>query len=149
MTAEQSRRKGQKGNPHQVQIVQPKKSWVYMVQVMNQFVVRDPGNRTDQEADDIYRETGDQSQQCLDHSRIIDTCPDVFQVDVENEQGNGEGDDTVAERFDSALGDGAPPFKLGNRNSTHAHCMSWHGPRTQDYGALLLRAMYELGAEFD
>jgi hypothetical protein len=30
-------------------------------------------------------------------------------VDVENEQGDCEGDDTVAERFDSALGHGAIP----------------------------------------
>jgi hypothetical protein len=71
---------------------------------MDQFMVRDPGNRTDQEADDIYRKTRRQSQQRLNHSRIIDICSGVFQVNVENEQSNCEGDDTVAERFDSALG---------------------------------------------
>src|ERR1700719_3638830 len=92
---------------------------------MDQFMVRDPGNRTDQEADDIYRETREQCQQCLNHPRIIDFCSGVFQVDVENEQGNREGDDTVAERFDSVLGHRATLFKRLNRNLTHAACMSW------------------------
>src|ERR1700722_14449777 len=115
---------------------------------MDQFMVRDPGNRADQKANDIYRETRRQSQQRLNHSRIIDICSGVSQVDVENEQGNCEGDDTVAERFDSALGHGATLFKRSNR-TTHAHCMSWHGPRIQDYGALPLLARYELDGEFD
>ena len=81
-------------------------------------------DRTDQKADDIYRETRRQSQQRLNHPRIVDICS-VFQVDVENEQGNCESDDTVAERFDSALGHGATLFKRLNRNVTHAPCMSW------------------------
>jgi len=74
---------------------------------MDQFMVRDPGNCTDQKADEIYRETRRQTQQRLNHPRIIDISSGVFQVNVENEQGNREGDDTVAERFDSALGHGA------------------------------------------
>src|ERR1700720_2705376 len=92
---------------------------------MDQFMVRDPGNRADQKANDIYRETRRQSQQRLNHFRIIDICPGVVQVDVENEQGNREGDDTVAERFDSALGHRATLFTRLNRNVTHAACMSW------------------------
>jgi hypothetical protein len=99
---------------------------------MNQFMMRDPGNRADQKANDIYREARRQSQQRLNHPRIVDICSGVFQVDVENEQGNGEGDDTVAERFDSALGHGATLFKRLNRNLTHDHYMSGHGPRIQD-----------------
>src|ERR1700745_4320567 len=99
---------------------------------MNQFMVRDPGNRADQKADDIYRETRRQSQQRLNHFHIVDICSGVFQVDVENEQGNCEGDDTVAERFDSALGHGATLFTLSNRNLAHDYYMSWHSPRIQD-----------------
>src|SRR5580700_11139164 len=99
---------------------------------MDQFVVRDPGNRADQEADDIYRETRRQSEQRLNHSSIIEVRSRVFQVDIENEQGNCEGDDTVAERFDSALGHRATLFTRLNRNSTHDHYISWHGPRIQD-----------------
>ena len=90
---------------------------------MNQFMMRDPGNRADQKANDIYREARRQSQQRLNHARIIDFCSGVFQVDVENEQGNCEGDDTVAERFDSVLGHRATLFKRLNRNVTHDHCI--------------------------
>src|SRR5260370_13502481 len=102
---------------------------------MDQFMVRDPGNRTDQKANDIYRETRRQSQQRLNHPRIVDICSGAFQVDVENEQGNCEGDDTVAERFDSALGHGATLFKRLNRNLTHDHYKSWHRPTRQAYVA--------------
>ena len=49
-------------------------------------MVRDPGNRADQKANDIYRETRRQSQQRLNHPRIVAICSGVFQVDVENEQ---------------------------------------------------------------
>src|SRR5260370_13733313 len=101
---------------------------------MDQLVVRDPGNGADQKANDIYRETRRQSQQRMNHPRIIDICPGVFQVDVENEQSNCKGDDTVAERFDSALGHRATLFTRLNRKLTHDHYMSWHGPRIQDYG---------------
>ena len=116
---------------------------------MNQFMVRDPGNRADQKANDIYRETRRQSQQRLNHFHIVDICSGVFQVDVENEQGNREGDDTVAERFDSALGHGATLFKPLNRNLTHDHCMSRHGPRMRDYGHSSFGSTRELGGEFD
>src|ERR1051326_3417820 len=115
---------------------------------MDQFVVGDPGNGTDQEADDVYRETRNQSQQGVDHSRIR-YLPNVFQVDVENEQGDCESDNTVAERFYSAFGQGAPSLKPPNRNSTQVHCMSWHSLRIRDYGASRLRAMFELGGKFD
>ena len=94
MMTEQPRWKGQKGNPHQVQIVQPKDLWVHVVQVMDKFMVRDPGNRADQEADDIYRETRGERQQRVNHSSIVDIGTNVFQVDVENKQGNRESDDS-------------------------------------------------------
>src|ERR1700740_3652456 len=95
---------------------------------MDQFVVRDPGNRADQEADDINRETRRQTPQRLNHSRIVEISSCVFQVDIEDEQRNREGDYTVAERFDSALGHGATLFKLLKRNLTHGHRTSWHRP---------------------
>jgi hypothetical protein len=34
----------------------------------------------------------------------LSICSNVLQVDVENEQGDSEGDNTVAERFNSTLG---------------------------------------------
>src|SRR5260370_25758204 len=74
-------------------------------------MVRDPGNRTDQEADDIYREPRGERQQRMNHSSIVDICPEVLQVYVENKQGNCKGDHTVAERFKSTLGHGAPPSR--------------------------------------
>jgi hypothetical protein len=101
---------------------------------MDQFVVRDPGNRADQEADDINRKTRRQTPQCLNHSRVIEISSRVFQMDVENEKGNREGDDTVAERFDSALGHGATLFSLLKRNSTLDHHKSWHSPRVRVTG---------------
>ena len=55
----------------------------------------------------------------MNHPRIIDIFSGIFQVNVENEQRNCEGDDTVAERFDSALGHLATLFKRLNRNVTH------------------------------
>jgi hypothetical protein len=76
----------------------------------------------------VYRETRNQTQQCVDHSRIR-YLPHVVQVDIDNEQGNCKSNDTVAERFHSAFGHGAPLFKPPNRNLTQAHCMSWHGLR--------------------
>ena len=88
---------------------------------MDQFVVRDPGNRTDQETDDINRETRRQTPQRPNHSGIVDISSRVFQMDIEDEQGNREGDDTVAERFDSSLGHGATLFKPLKRNSTLDH----------------------------
>src|ERR1700757_3160773 len=101
---------------------------------MDQFVVRDPGNRADQEADDINRKTRRQTPQRLNHSCIVEISSRVFQVDVEDEQGNREGDDTVTERFDSALGHGATLFKPLGRSSTFDHRKSWHDPSMRDYG---------------
>src|SRR5580700_7530492 len=92
---------------------------------MDQFMVRDPGDRTDQKADDIYREARRQSQQRLNHPRIIDIWSGVFQVDVENKQGDGEGDDTVAERFDSALGHDTFQTAESKVNPRPPHVIAW------------------------
>src|SRR5579863_9317425 len=116
---------------------------------MDQFVVRDPGNRADQEADDINRETRRQTPQRPDHSRIVEISSCVFQVDIEDEQRNREGDYTVAERFDSTLGHGSTLFKLLKRNLTHGHRTWWHRPWTRDYGLPSLGSTCELGGEFD
>src|ERR1700756_5463984 len=116
---------------------------------MYQFVVRDPGNRTDQEADDINRETRRQTPQRLNHSRIVEISSCIFQVDIEDEQRNREGDYTVAERFDSALGHGATLFRLLKRNLTHGHRNSWHRPWMRNYGHSSLGSTCELGGEFD
>jgi hypothetical protein len=70
-------------------------------------------------------------------------------VDVEDEQGNREGDDTITERFDSALGHGATLFKLLKRNLTHGHRTSWHRPWMRDYGHSSLGSTCELRGEFD
>jgi hypothetical protein len=59
----------------------------------------------------------------MDHSRIR-YFPHIVHADVENEQGDGESDDRVAERFHSAFGHGAQPFKPPNRNLSQARCMS-------------------------
>src|ERR1700739_827689 len=101
---------------------------------MYQFVVRDPGNRADQEADDINRETRRQTPQRLNHSRIVEISSCVFQVDIEDEQSNREGDYTIAELFDSALGHGATLFKPRGRSSTFDRRKSWHDPSMRDYG---------------
>jgi hypothetical protein len=68
--------------------------------------MRDPHNYADQEANHLDREMRGQRHNYVDHSCIIDSCPDVLKVDVENEQGNRE--DTIAERFHSTLGHRVP-----------------------------------------
>src|ERR1700722_2374377 len=75
---------------------------------MDEFMVRDPRDCADQEAYHVDRKMRGQGHNCADHPRTIDICPDVLQVDVENEQRNSEGDDTIAERFSSTLGHRRP-----------------------------------------
>src|ERR1700747_2091702 len=95
---------------------------------MDQFVVRDPRNRTDQEADDINRETRRQTPQRPNHSRIVEISSCVFQVNIEDEQRNREGDYTVAERFDSALGHGATLSNRASETQPSTTASQWHGP---------------------
>jgi len=56
MISKQARWEGQEGNPHQVQTVQPKQPGVNIVQVMDEFMMRDPRNCADQEAYHIDQE---------------------------------------------------------------------------------------------
>jgi len=104
MISKQSCWEGQECNPHQLQTVQPKEPGTHTVQVMDEFMMRDPSDWADQEAYHVDREMRGQRPHCADHPSTIDIRPDVLQVDIENEQRNCEGDDTIAERFNSTLG---------------------------------------------
>jgi len=67
-------------------------------------MVRDPRDCADKEAYHVDQEMRRQRRDCVDHLRTVGCCPDVLQMDVENEQCDREGDDAITERFNLPLG---------------------------------------------
>lgn len=104
--AQQRCREGDERDPHQVADVQPDKIVIDMMDMVHHVVVDRPEDRDEQEREDIGDKLRDHPRERLSEAAVDVSFVEIGDLQVEDQQGDGDGEDAVTEGDEARGADG-------------------------------------------